>query len=42
MGLIAQLLYDMHEESDISLDNIGKDLNAAMESVVALRGELDD
>ena len=42
MELIAQLLYDTHEKSDISLDEIGKDLNAAMESVAALRGELDD
>jgi hypothetical protein len=42
MALIAQLLYDTHEESDIPLDEIGKDLNAAMETVAALRGELDD
>jgi hypothetical protein len=42
MALIAQLLYDTHKESDIPLDEIGKDLNAAMETVAALRGELDD
>jgi hypothetical protein len=42
MALIAQLLYDTHEESDIALDEIGKDLNTAMETVAALRGELDE
>lgn len=40
MALIAQLLYDTHEKSDISLDEIGKDLNAAMAIVAASRGEL--
>lgn len=42
LGIIAQLVYDVHEENDIPLAEIGEDLNMAVKTVEEARSALDD
>jgi hypothetical protein len=42
LGIIAQLVYDVSEENDIPLAEIGEDLNMAVKTVEEARGALDD